>query len=183
MYRDNSLIPSEAIRLLALGMLAGRPASYAELASAVRDFTSYVVGPSLELIGTPLELLRVEGLAESEPGADDPEAARLRITEAGRAELQRLLGANVRAPVTSINKLILAVMVRFLHLLPPSEQKLHVAMLAEMYERELIRLTELRARHSDEPGHLTGWLDREIEEAEARHRWFVGLGERLEPGA
>ena len=33
MYRDNSLIPSEAIRLLALGILATGKWSYAQLAS------------------------------------------------------------------------------------------------------------------------------------------------------
>ena len=38
MYRDNSLIPSEAIRLLALGILAGGEKSYADLASEVRHF-------------------------------------------------------------------------------------------------------------------------------------------------
>jgi DNA-binding PadR family transcriptional regulator len=178
-YRDNSLVPSEAIRLLALGILATKPASYAALASSVRDFSSHVVGPSLELIGTPIELLKVEGLVEGEAGPDDPETAELVITESGREELRRLLNANVRAPVTSINKLILALKVRFLHLLPPEEQKLQAAMLAEMCQRELTRLTQLRARHSDEPGHLTDWLDHDIEEVTTRFAWFERLCERI----
>ncbi len=50
MYRDNSLIPSEAIRLLALGILAGGDKSYAELAGEVRHFVSHITGPSLELV-------------------------------------------------------------------------------------------------------------------------------------
>ena len=32
MYKDNSLIPSEAVRLAALGLLAKRPRVYADLA-------------------------------------------------------------------------------------------------------------------------------------------------------
>jgi len=179
-YRDNSLVPSEAIRLLALGLLATRPASYAALVGSVRDFSSHVVGPSLDLIGTPLELLKVEGLVEGEAGPGDPDAAELVITRAGREELRRLLNANVRAPVTSINKLILALKVRFLHLLSPEEQALQAAMLAEMCQRELTRLTQLRARHSDEPGDFTDWLDHDIEEVSTRFAWFQRLCERID---
>ena len=42
MYKDNSLIPTEAVRLAALGMLAERPRSYAELAEEVRHFTGRI---------------------------------------------------------------------------------------------------------------------------------------------
>ena len=65
MYRDNTLLPSEAVRLLALGVLANSALSYSELATEVRHFTSRIVGPSLDLVGTPLEVLKVEGLIES----------------------------------------------------------------------------------------------------------------------
>src|SRR3546814_12947694 len=52
-YRDNTLIPSEAVRLLSLGMLAGRPMSYAELARSVRPFTGRVLGPPPAPGGAP----------------------------------------------------------------------------------------------------------------------------------
>jgi DNA-binding PadR family transcriptional regulator len=97
MYRDNTLIPSEAVRLLALGMLASRPMSYAELAREVRHFTGRVVGPSLDLVGAPLEVLKVEGLVENlnptSADSDDPEedGGELTVTAEGRAELRRLL--------------------------------------------------------------------------------------------
>lgn len=179
MYRDNTLIPSEAIRLLALGVLATRQASYAALARSVRDFSGHVVGPSLDLIGSPIELLKVEGLVAADESEEDPEAAELRITPAGRAELQRLLGANVRAPVTDINKLILAVKLRFLHLLPLEQQRLQAVMLSEMCERELLRLTELRGKHCDDEGYFMSWLDHDIGEVAARHAWFEALLGRL----
>ena len=46
MYRDNTLIPTEAVRLLALGILATGERSYSQLASEVRHFTGRIVGPS-----------------------------------------------------------------------------------------------------------------------------------------
>lgn len=184
MYRDNTLIPSEAIRLLALGLLAGADIRYAELASEVRHFTGHIVGPSLDLVGTPIEVLKVEGLIEAvkDAGAagaatDDQggETALLRITEAGRAELIRLLGSNLRPPVSDINKLIVTLKMRFLHLLPPEEQRLQVEGMVEMCRRQLIRLTELRAHHAVEPGHLTPWLDHDIAQISARLDWFENL--------
>ena len=179
MYRDNTLIPSEAVRLLALGILATRPTSYAQVARSVRDFSGHVVGPSLDLIGSPIELLKVEGLVEADESEEDPDAAELRITESGREELMRLLGANVRAPVTDINKLILAVKLRFLHLLPRDQQRLQAVMLSEMYERELLRLTELRGSLHGDEGYFVSWLDHDIAEVTARNAWFQALSAQL----
>ena len=183
MYRDNTLIPSEAIRLLALGILATREVSYGELASEVRHFVGHVVGPSLDLVGAPIELLKVEGLIESVDGetagadAESEAAPPLRITAAGRAELVRLLSSNVRAPISDINKLIITLKVRFLHLLEPEDRRLQTEIMIEMCERQLVRLTELRAHHAETPGHLSGWLDHEIDQTRARLDWFRKLSE------
>ncbi len=183
MYRDNTLIPSEAIRLLALGVLATRECPYAELAHEVRHFVGHVVGPSLDLVGAPIEVLKVEGLIEEigtraagPAPAPDPDAAPpLRITEAGRAELIRLLSSNLRAPVSDINKLIITLKMRFLHLLEPADRRLQAEMLIEMCERQLVRLTELRGHHGDAPGHLPSWLDHEIDQTRERLQWFQDL--------
>ncbi len=180
MYRDNTLIPSETVRLLALGLLAEGDKRYDALASEVRYFTSHVVGPSLELVAPPLELLKVEGLIEAVDGVGTAdEKVQLRITPAGKAELTRLLTANLRAPVNDINKLILALKMRFLHLLDVVEQRLQVEVLIEMSERELARMTELRDKHSEEPGFLAPWLDRDIAEITSRLDWFRELDSRL----
>jgi DNA-binding PadR family transcriptional regulator len=175
MYRDNTLIPSEAVRLLALGILADGERAYGDLAGEVRRFTSHVVGPSLDLVGSPLELLKVEGLIEPVPGSGRKDDARLRTTLAGRDELTRLLTANVRAPVTDINKLIIALKLRFLHLLPAREQRLQLDMLIEMSERELARLISLRGHHSQDTGHLVAWLDHDITAVRRRLEWFQNL--------
>ena len=177
MYRDNTLIPSEAIRLLALGILATDGMDYANLAGEVRHFAGHIVGPSLELLGAPIEVLKVEGLIEAADG-EDPDSP-LSITAAGREELNRLLTTSLRAPVSDINKLIIALKMRFLHLLEPKERRLQAEMMFEIYERQLVRLTELRGRHAGGPGHLDGFLDHEIAQTRERLDWFRDLQESL----
>jgi DNA-binding PadR family transcriptional regulator len=176
MYRDNTLLPSEAVRLLALGVLANSALSYSELATEVRHFTSRIVGPSLDLVGTPLEVLKLEGLIESldksHGGPQPDEAGPLAVTEAGMKELQRLLASGVRAPITELNKLIIALKLRFLHFLKPKEQRLQIELLVEMSERELARLTDLGQHHAGEAGLLASWLDHEIAQARERLAWY-----------
>src|SRR5579862_8651441 len=104
MFRDHSLIPAEAIRLAALGLLAEASRPYADLAAEVRFLTSRIVGPSPELMGTSLELLRYEGLAAPVDGAS-PDNPALTLTATGRVALEDLLRAHLRAPSTDLGKL------------------------------------------------------------------------------
>ncbi|MFO1057681.1 MAG: hypothetical protein U1E53_12025 [Dongiaceae bacterium] len=176
MYRDNSLVPSEAIRLCALGLLARQPAGYAEIAGAVRHFSGRIVGPSLDLLAPSLELLKVEGLLELEGTGDD---AIVRLTESGRREFHRLMTARVRGPLGDVNKLILALKLRFLHLLDQETQLAQLDLLSESVESELVRLTDLRRHHAEEPGYLVAWLDHEIGQLESRREWLAGLADKL----
>lgn len=176
MYPDNSLIPSEAIRLAALGSLAMAPRPYAALATEIRHFTGRIVGPSLDLIGPPIELLKVEGLVEPEGDGDD---APMRITPAGMAELKRLLSANLRGPIGEFNKLVIALKMRFLQFLDRDAQLAQAELLVEVCERELTRLTDLRAHHAEEGGWLVAWLDHDIGQVEARLAWFRKLQAEL----
>ncbi len=167
MFRDKTLIPTEAIRVLALGLVADRPRGYGELAQELRRFVGLVLGPSLDMLAPSLELLRFEGLASAD---GDGAEAELTITEAGRAELMNLLRANVRAPVNDTNRLVIALKFRFLHLLPPEEQKAQLALLADLYETERGRLEELRAK--DGGATFAAWLDHEIGLAGERIEWI-----------
>ncbi len=180
MYRDKTLVPREAIRLLALGMLATRETTYAELAAEMRHFTTHVVGPSLDLVAPPIELLKVEGLvAAVEEKGDDDAHETLRVTEAGRAELDHLLKSSVRPAVSEINKLIITLKMRFLHLLDPEDRDLQIEMIAEMFERQLVRLTELYAHHADAAGILRDWLDHEISQTRDSVTWFESLRAKI----
>jgi len=179
MYRDNTLMPTEAVRLAALGALAGAEMRYAELAEDVRHFTDRIIGPALDLSGVPVELMIVEGLIEPVDGAGMRENARLRLTDAGWDALRHLLCSNVRAPINDINKLIIALKMRFLHLLTPDERCRQVKMLVSMLEAELDRLTDLRATYAGEPGYFLDWLDQDIAAARERLAWFTELRDRL----
>jgi hypothetical protein len=173
MYRDNSLVPSETVRLAALGLLTEGAKSYAELASEVRHLSARLVGPSLDLLGPSIELLKVEELTA--PASDEL----LTITAKGLGELKRLLRASLR-PIGEVNKLIIALKLRFLGVLDREDQLLQVEMLSEIFEQELIRLKDLRAHLAERKDLLLDWVDHDIAQVGARISWFQGLLKRLE---
>lgn len=177
MYRDKSLMPTQAIRLAALGSLALAAKPYGTLANETRLFTGAIVGPSLDLLGTSLELLRFEGLVESGDGEDAP----LSLTDAGREALQELLTAPLKTPVNDIGKLIVSLKLRFLHLLPVAAQVAQAELLIDMAEGDVARLQELQRRHRGEPGKLESWLTLDLAQAEARLAWFQDLRAGIAP--
>lgn len=166
---EHSLLPKEAVRLAALGILAGRERSYADVAREVRHFTSRIVGPSLDLLGSSIELLRFEGLVDAD--GEGPDAV-LTITEAGQAELTKLLSSVVRPPMNDINKLVMALKMRFMHLLDPEGQRAQADMMIEACRSELARLVDLRRTHADEPGHFNDWMDHDVSLVESRLAWL-----------
>jgi len=185
MYKDHSLIPAEAVRLAALGILFESPRPYEAVATEVRQFVGRIVGPSLDLLGPPLELLRIEGLVAVESvvtgGSSGamPADAILRLTERGHAELARLLGANIRGPLGEFNKLVIALKLRFLTALPVADRAGQLDLMAEACERELARLNDLRGRAYGLAAPFVAWLDHDIAQIEARHVWFRELAETL----
>lgn len=172
MFADNTLTPREAIRLCALGTLAAGPVRYSALANAVRHFVSRILGPSLDLMGTSIELLRLEGLVRAIDGTGMEDDARLEITDAGRRELKALLTANIRPASTDLNKLIVALKFRFLHHLDEPERRAQLDLLVESCEKELARLEDLRTHHAGDPGALAAWLDHDIAAIERRIAWI-----------
>ncbi len=176
MYRDNTLVPAEATRLLALGLLLETPMSYAKLAQTVRGFTSLVVGPSLDLIGTPLEVLKVEGLVDSAEASDD---AALSLTEAGKEEFSYLMSSNLRAPVTDISKLIIAIKMRLIHLADHKTQAMQVNLLVDIYERQLNRLLELKQGYSIQEGQFDSWLDLDIKHTTEQLNTYEKMSEEM----
>lgn len=176
MYSDNTLTPKEATRLCALGTLATKPITYAELASGVRHFISHLLGPSLDVLGTSIELLKYEGLVDTHGKGD---YALLSITDEGQKELQTLLTANIRIGANEFNNLIVALKFRFLHLLDQEAQRTQADLLLDASEMELARLLDLRQHHVGEPGLLTDWLDHEIAQIESRLDWLQNLESSL----
>jgi DNA-binding PadR family transcriptional regulator len=173
MFRDNSLIPAEALRVAALGLLAEGPRRYGDLAGELRHFTSRIVGPSLDLMGTSLELLRYEGLVDAIDGEGMTDNALLQLSERGRAALLSLLQAQLRAPFTDLNRLALLIKLRFLHHLPEAQQQSQLALIAESLESERARLEEL-GRNQAGPDLFRDWIGNDIALIENRIAWLRG---------
>lgn len=177
MYRDNTLLPKEAVRLAVLGTLALGRKNYAALASEVRQFIGYIAAPSLELLGPSIEVLRFEGLIEEQ--RPDDEDTPFALTDAGRAEFEQLMRAAIRVPMTDFNRLVLVLKLRFLHLLSADDQRDQVDMMIEASTIEQARLKELTARHGEEATSLPDWLAHETAEISTRLAWFEDLRARL----
>ena len=175
MFSDNSLLPKEAIRLAALGILSETPMVYADLANAVRQFVGRIAGPSLELTGPSIELLRYEGLVHA--NGDDADAV-LTLTDQGRDELLTLLKATVRPPLTDMSKLVIALKMRFLPLLDSGERRDQVDLLIDACELELARLSDLHDPASGEQ-LFQDWLAHDIDLVENRLTWLRALHDRV----
>lgn len=182
MFADNTLTPKEAIRLCALGTLAqaGAPMRYSALAQAVRHFTSRITGPSLDIMGTSIELLKYEGLVEPIDGEGMEDDALLAVTDDGMSELQTLMTSRIRAQGGEVSKLILTLKLRFLHLLEREEQLRQIDLMIESTETEIARLEDLRQSFDATPGHLTDWLDHDINQLEGHLDWLERLNRRIE---
>jgi len=176
MYSDNTLLPREAVRLAALGILMQRPVAYGALARETRHFTSRYWGATTEVMANSIELLRVEGLIAATAPGEDPVMA---VTEAGREEFRRLMDANIRIPASDFNKLVVALKVRFLHLLAPAEQEAQIEVLVERFTAELARLEDAERAYGAEPGAIGAWLARDIARARADVAWCRTLQARL----
>lgn len=170
MFRDRTLVPGEAVRLLALGALMEQDRRYGDLATEIRFFTQRIVGPSLDLLGSSLELLRLEGLADAieEPGAEEQDL--LRITDQGRDMFRALMSAQLRAPINDVGRLVLLLKLRFLKFLPPEGQEDLLDLLGEIIRTERARAAELAAEYANRP--LASWLAFDVELADRRIAWL-----------
>jgi DNA-binding PadR family transcriptional regulator len=176
MYRDNTLIPTETIRLAALGTLMEHDIRYSVLASEVRAFVGGIIGPSLDLLGTSLELLTYEGLVEAVDGEEGEASVTdslLRITDQGRETFAALMTSQVRAPVNDVSRLVIALKLRFLHLLDNAARAEQSELLVEMCETELARLEALKKQFGE--AELDAWLELEIDLIKRRLGWFRAL--------
>ena len=170
MTQDKVLLPKQVLRLCALGKLMQTgPTNYADLAQSVTEFTAHLIGPTLDMMGSSLELLRYDGLIE--PAEGD----RLAITDAGEAEFRELMAAPLPTPASELSKLVVALKIRFLHLLAPRRRQDELSALVGLYQQEIARLEDLRERQADEPGHLDCWLEHDIAQNRSRLAWLRAL--------
>ena len=127
-------------------------------------FANRIAGPSLDLFGTFIELLRHEGLIQPQKTKAKWQRRRnFTLSVAGNAELFRLLKARKRSPMSDFGKLIVAIKFPVLSLLTSDYQLVQLSMMIETCKTELARHIDLRANQKNYAGHLTPWLDQEID--------------------
>ena len=99
----------------------------------------------------------------------------LRLTAEGRTALDDYLTSTIRPGVSDLNKLVLALKLRFIDLLSDEDRAEQIAALEMMYAGEKARLEDLRARAERGAGLLPDWLDLEINQVYQRIAWCRGL--------
>ena len=145
--------------MAALGALVGRARSYDDIANEVRSFISRIVGPSLELMGTSIELLKLEGLIETVNDNDKGDSSLLQLSPAGLQELKEYLRSNLKSGGSELNKLVIALKLRFIDILDDDERRDQLLAIRDMYHNEKRRLEDLK----NQTTWLTGFLLESIE--------------------
>ena len=177
MYRDRSLQPGETVKLIALGLLIEAPRTYADLANDIRYFTARIVGPSLDLLGSSLEILRLEGWIapkEGDKGEEDKEAGNLiSLTDSGYQQFLDLMNAPLRIPLNDSNRLALLTKLRFLSYLPEETRLDQIDLIEELVEKEQAWNAEL-ARDFPQTA-LGAWVEMESRDLSAKRAWLHTL--------
>ena len=145
--------------MAALGALIERERSYEDLANEVRSFISRFVGPSLELMGTSIELLKLEGLIETVDDKDKGDASLLQLSSAGLQALKDYLRSNLKSGGSELNKLVIALKLRFIDILSDDERRDQLLAIRDMHHNEKRRLEDLKTQTT----WLTGFLLESIE--------------------
>ena len=177
MYSDRTLLPKECLRLCALGTLAlsDKPISYADLANSVRHFMSHIMGPSLDMMGSSLQLLKLEGLVKEDTSNGSFSDAQLSLTPAGHEKFIELMQGDLRDTSGELSRLIMALKMRFLHLLDDDIRAEQVEILHDVCELDLDRVLALREEHASEAGNFAGWLEMEVKRLEQKRDWLKSL--------
>jgi len=157
--------------MAALGALVTRARSYADIAAEVREFAARIVGPSLDLLGTSIELLKLEGLIAPVGDETDRDSEMLRLTGDGRLALEAYLKTNIRPGTSDLNKLVIALKLRFIDVLGAEERLDQLEGLKRMYEGEQARLRDLAGHDEWSEGLMPNWLDIELDMVARRIEW------------
>jgi DNA-binding PadR family transcriptional regulator len=174
-YPDNTLTPKEATRLCMLGLLAFGPQTYGDVARSVRAFTGALIGPSLDVMASAIELLRLEDLVEVVDDTGDRDTTLLGITDAGQRELQVLMKTPIRESGSEHNRLIVALKIRFLHVLPVEERREQIETMIDAADAEIGRLSKLEETHAGESDMFRAWVSQERASIETRSAWLEAI--------
>lgn len=179
MYEDRTLQPAEAVKLLALGLLIAKDKSYGDLAREISYFCARVVGPSLDLLGSSLEILKLDGLVSiTGDKQGDSDQRMMQITDLGKERFLALMASSMRAPLNDINRLVLLIKLRFMELLPREQQQDQMEICLELLIKQQAWTMELAKDHAN--SLLTGWLETEIANLQSLHHYILDKSIQLD---
>jgi hypothetical protein len=99
----------------------------------------------------------------------------LRLTQAGKEALKAYLLTSIRPGASDLNRLVIALKLRFIDVLDTEGRRDQLEGLKQMYEGELIRLQDLSCHAELSDGLMPDWLSFEIDMVSRRIAWCVGL--------
>ncbi|MFK7866304.1 MAG: hypothetical protein AB8B77_02570 [Alphaproteobacteria bacterium] len=179
MYEDHSLQPSEAVKLLALGLLMEGYGNYGEIAQEIRQFTTKIVGPSLDLLGSSLEILKLEGLADiSGDKSVDAAARHITITDQGKSLFKALMGSDLRVPLNDVNRLVLLIKLRFMPYLDQEMLLDQLDLYRELIQKEMAwgrALSNKNQAGNQGSKFLQNWLQLEQDSWQAKLTYIESL--------
>ena len=172
MHTGNILSSHEAIRLIGLGLLMAGPMAYEDLASKIRFIVTRVVGQSLDLLGSSLEILHLEGLVTKEPSTLTS-SENLILTDNGRHAFHKLMESDIKVPLDDVSRLVLSLKLMFWHHLDAPEKEDQLDILLALFENEIARLEDLKK--DVQATVLSDWLTLEIAQLRVRKDWLADL--------
>ena len=110
-------------------------------------------------MGTSIELLKLEGLIETVNDNDEDDASLLQLSPSGLQELKEYLRSNLKSGGSELNKLVIALKLRFIDILDDDEKRDQLLAIRDMYHNEKRRLEDLK----NQTTWLTGFLLESLE--------------------
>ena len=101
--------------------------------------------------------------------------AQLSLTDAGHKKFIELMQGNVRDTSGELSRLIMALKMRFLHLLDHDIRTEQIEILQDVCELDLERVLALRDEHANEAENFTSWLEMEVKRLEQKRDWLKSL--------
>ena len=104
----------------------------------------------------------------------------MRLTSNGFQELKEYLKSTIRSGSSDLNKLVVALKLRFIEVLEPSERLDQLVGLQTMYQAERNRLQDLRKHEEWSAGLLSELLDLELAVTDQRVLWCSEQVKKIE---
>ena len=119
--------------------------------------------------------MALEGLVKEDSGNAAFSDGQLILTQQGHDKFVELMQGNLRDTSGELSRLIMALKMRYLHLLDDDIRREQLEILQDVCELDLERVLALREEHANEASNFTGWLEMEVKRLEQKNDWLKSL--------